>query len=76
MKCEACGAELKDSAANCPACGKAVGMGHRIGGETQHAAEKTGEVAGKLGRGLVGGVKGFGAGMKKELKGSKDEKKE
>ncbi len=74
MKCEGCGAELKDGAANCAACGKPVGVGHRVGAETQHVAEKTGAVAEKLGRGLVGGVKGFGAGMKKELKGSKDEK--
>jgi hypothetical protein len=76
MKCEACGAELKDGAANCPACGKPVTMGRRVGAETQHVAEKTGVVAEKLGRGLVGGVKGFGAGMKKGLKGSEDEKKQ
>lgn len=76
MKCEACGAELKDGAATCAACGHSVGMGHRMGAETTHVAKETGAAAEKLGRGLVSGVKGFGAGMKKELKGSKDDKKD
>jgi len=76
MKCESCGADLVDGAKNCPKCGKEVSMGRRAGAETVHVAEKTGEAAGKLGRGLVGGVKGFASGAKKGYKGSDDEKKE
>lgn len=76
MKCEGCGAELAVGAKACPACGRAVGIGQRAGAETIHVAEKTGEVAGKVGRGLVGGVKGFAAGAKKGYKGSEEEKKE
>lgn len=76
MKCEGCGAELADTAKSCPACGRAVGLGQRAGGETVHVAEKTGEVAGKVGRGILGGVKGLASGAKKGFKGSEDEKKQ
>lgn len=76
MKCEGCQAELPVGAKACPACGRAVGMGQRMEGETVHVAEKTGEVAGKLGRGLVGGVKGLATGAKKGFKGSEEEKKQ
>ena len=41
-----------------------------------HVARETGAAAGKVGRGLVGGVKGFASGAKKGFKGEKDEKKE
>jgi hypothetical protein len=75
MKCEACGAELTDGAKTCAACGKEVGLGHRAGAETQHVAKETGVVLGKAGRGLVGGVKGFGAGAKKGWKGEGTEEK-
>ena len=76
MKCEGCGAELQAGATSCSACGRAVGFGQRAGDETKHIAKETGVVAGKLGRGIVGGVKGFGAGAKKGFKGSEEEKKE
>jgi hypothetical protein len=76
MKCEGCGADLAEGAKTCSACGRAVGLGQRTAGETAHVAKETGVVAGKLGRGLVGGVKGFGAGAKKGFKGSDEEKKE
>jgi hypothetical protein len=76
MKCEGCGADLAENAKTCAACGREVGLGHRAAGETVHVAKETGEVAGKLGRGLVGGIKGFGAGAKKGFKGTEEEKKE
>jgi hypothetical protein len=74
MKCEGCGAEMPEGAHTCPGCGRAVGFGQRAGAETMHVAEKTGEVAGKVGRGIVGGVKGLASGAKKGFKGE-DEKK-
>jgi hypothetical protein len=76
MKCEGCGADLAEGAKTCGACGRAVGLGQRAVGETAHAAKETGVVAGKVGRGLVGGVKVFGSGVKKGFKGSEEEKKE
>jgi hypothetical protein len=76
MKCEGCGAELGEGAKTCAACGRVVGVGQRAAGETVHVAKETGVVAGKVGRGIVGGVKGFGAGAKKGFKGSDEEKKE
>ncbi len=76
MKCEGCGADLADTAKACGACGREVGLGHRAAGETAHVAKETGVAAGKVGRGLVGGVKGFAAGAKKGFKGSDEEKKE
>ena len=76
MKCEGCGTELPEGANHCTACGKEVSFGQRAGAGTVHAAEKTGEVAGKVGRGLVGGVKGFASGAKKGFKGSEAEKKD
>ena len=76
MKCEGCGAELAEGAKTCAGCGQEVGFGHRAGAETVHVAKETGAVAGKLGRGLVGGVKAFGSGAKKGFKGSEEEKKE
>ncbi len=76
MKCEACGADLVDAAKNCPKCGHEVGLGHRAGAETVHVAEKTGEVAGKVGRGIVGGMKGLAHGAKKGYQGEDAEKKD
>ena len=76
MRCEGCGAELPDTARSCPACGRPVGMAQRAGGETVHVAKEAGEVAGKVGRGIVGGVKGMASGAKKGFKGEKEEKKE
>jgi hypothetical protein len=70
MKCEGCGAEVAPGAKTCAACGRAMTFGQRAGSETMHVAEKSGEVAGKVGRGIVGGVKGFAAGAKKGYKGS------
>lgn len=75
VKCEGCGAELGASAKVCTGCGREVGLGRRVEAETVHVAEKTGEAAGKVGRGLLGGVKGLAAGAKKGLHGSDDEKK-
>ena len=76
MKCEGCGAELAEGARTCASCGREVGLGHRAGAESVHVAKEAGAVAGKLGRGLVGGVKAFGSGAKKGFKGSEEEKKE
>lgn len=76
MKCEACGAELAEGARTCSACGHAIGVGQRAGAETVHVAKETEKVLGKAGRGLVGGIKGFGEGAKKGFKGDKDEKKD
>ncbi len=76
MKCEGCGAELPEGAKSCQACGRAVGFGQRAEAGTVHAAEKTGEVAGKVGRGIVGGMKGLASGAKKGFKGSEEEKKQ
>jgi hypothetical protein len=75
MKCEGCGAELTEGANACSACGRQVSFGQRAEAGTVRVAEKTGEVAGKVGRGIVGGVKGLAAGAKKGFKGSSDEKK-
>jgi len=76
MKCEGCGMELPENAKACSGCGRQVGFGQRAGAETVHVAEKTGEVAGKVGRGIVGGVKGLASGAKKGFKGSEEEKKQ
>ncbi len=75
MKCPACGAEVVGGAKNCAACGKELSFGRRAEGETVHVAQKTGAVAGKVGRGLVEGAKGFGAGVKKGYKGTATEEK-
>ena len=75
MKCEGCGAEMPEAAKACPACGRQTGFGQRAGAETVHVAEKTGEVAGKVGRGILGGVKGLASGAKKGFKGEETEKK-
>ena len=75
MKCEGCGAELAPNAKFCAGCGRATSFGQRAESETVHVAEKTGEAAGKVGRGIVGGVKGFASGAKKGYKGSEEEKK-
>ena len=75
MKCEGCGGELAEGAKSCPSCGREVKFGQRAGAETVHVAEKTGEVAGKVGRGIVGGMKGLASGAKKGYKGSEEEKK-
>jgi len=76
MKCEGCGTELAEGAKFCQACGRTVGIGQRAGAETVRVAEKTSEVAGKVGRGLLGGAKGFVSGAKKGFKGSEEEKKQ
>ncbi len=76
MKCEGCGADLAEGAKNCTACGRPVGLGQRAAGETVHVAKETGAFAGKVGRGVVGGLKGLGSGAKKGFKGSDEEKKE
>ncbi len=76
MKCEGCGAELAEGVKTCSACGRAVSFGERATAETAHVAKETGVVVGKVGRGIVGGVKAFGAGAKKGYKGSEEEKKE
>lgn len=76
MKCEGCGAELQAGAKTCAACGRAVGFGQRAEAETVHVAEKTGEVAGKVGRGIFGAAKGLAGGAKKGFKGSEEEKKQ
>jgi predicted amidophosphoribosyltransferase len=76
MKCEGCGADLAPNAKSCAACGRPTTFGQRAEDETVHVAEKTGEAAGKVGRGIVGGVKGFASGAKKGFKGSDEEKKE
>ncbi len=75
MKCEGCGKDLPEGAKACPACGRQVGLGQRAEAGTVHVAEKTGEVAGKVGRGIVGGVKGLAAGAKKGFHGSESEEK-
>ncbi len=72
MKCEGCGAELAEGAKSCSACGRAVGSVQRAGAETAYVAKETGEALGKAGRGLVGGIKGFGQSVKKGAKGSDD----
>ena len=76
MKCEGCGKDLPEGVKACPACGRAVGFGQRAEAETVHVAEKTGEVAGKVGRGIVGGVKGLTSGAKKGFKGSDEQAKQ
>jgi hypothetical protein len=76
MKCEGCGAELPAGAKTCSACGRAVSFGHRAEAETVHVAEKTGEVAGKVGHGIVAGAKGLAHGAKKGFHGSEEEKKD
>jgi hypothetical protein len=75
MKCEGCGADLPEMAKSCSACGRTVGLGQRAGAETVHVAEKTGEFAGKIGHGILGGAKGLASGAKKGFKGSEEEKK-
>ena len=76
MKCEGCGGELATGAKFCPGCGHAVGMGQKAAEGSMHVAEKTGEVAGKIGKGIWGGAKAVGAGAKKGFKGSEAEKKD
>jgi len=76
MKCEGCGADLMEGARACSACGREVGLGHRAAEETMHVAKETGVIAGRLGHGLVTGVKEIGAGAKKGFKHKDEEKKE
>lgn len=76
MKCEGCGADLAEGAKACASCGRPASFGQRAGAESMHVAKETGVLAGKVGRGIVGGVKGFGSGAKKGFKGSEEEKKE
>ena len=76
MKCEGCQGELPAGAKACPACGRAVGFGQRAESETAKVAKETGEIAGKVGHGIAGGLKGLASGAKKGFKGSDPEKKE
>jgi len=76
MKCEGCGADLPEGARSCPNCNRAVGLGQRTEAETVHVAEKTGEVAGRVGRGILSGAKSLASGAKKGFKGSEEEKKQ
>ncbi len=76
MKCEGCGAELAEGAKTCAACGRETSSSQRAGSATMHVAKETGVVAGKVGHGLVGGLKGLASGAKKGYKGSEEEKKE
>ncbi len=76
MKCASCGAELVEGAKTCGACGHEVGLGTRAAEGTVKAAEKTGEIAGKIGKGLWGGAKAVGSSAKKGFKGESEEKKE
>ncbi|MCI4360483.1 MAG: hypothetical protein L3J91_02160 [Thermoplasmata archaeon] len=76
MKCEGCGAEVMESASNCPACGRAVGLGHRAAGETLKVGKEAGAAVEKAGKSLWGGVKSLESKAKKELKHSDDPKKE
>ena len=76
MKCEGCGKDLAEGTKACPGCGRQVAFGQRAEAETVHVAEKTGEVAGKVGRGIMGGMKGLASGAKKGFKGTDEEKKE
>lgn len=75
MQCPACGAEVVDGSRNCAKCGKEIPLGTRAAGGTVHVAKETGAVAGKVGRGILGGAKGFAAGAKKGFKGSEEEEK-
>jgi hypothetical protein len=65
MKCEGCGKDLADDAKFCAACERKVGT-------TQQAIGETKIVTGKIGRGILGGVKTLGAEVKKAGK-KKDE---
>ena len=56
MKSEGCGDEFASDAGSCAACGRPMSSGQRVGVETVRVAEKTGEVAEKMGRGRVAGV--------------------
>jgi len=76
MQCTGCRAELPEGAHVCPACGREVTVGQRMVGDSQSAARETGVVVGKLGRGVVGGAKGFASGVKKGFRGSDDSKDE
>jgi uncharacterized membrane protein YvbJ len=58
LKCEGCGKELADDAKVCDGCGRAVGS-------VQHAYGETKAMTGKLGRGLMSGVKAVGTDVKK-----------
>ena len=76
MKCEGCGAGLAEGSKWCPSCGHEVGLGHRAGETSERVAKETGEVIGKVGKGVWSGAKGFGKGLKKGFSGSDDEKKD
>lgn len=76
MPCTECRAELPEGAHACPACGREVTVGQRMVGGSQSAAKETGVVAGKIGRGVIGGAKGFASGFKKGVHGSDESKDE
>jgi hypothetical protein len=65
MKCEGCGKELANDAKVCDACGRKVGA-------VQHTVGETKAVTGKIGRGLMSGMKSLESDVKKVGK-KKDE---
>lgn len=75
MKCVGCGTELAAGTEACPRCGHEVGLGQKTAEGSLHVAEKTGEVAGKVGKGIWSGAKAVGIGAKKGFKGTNDEEK-
>lgn len=67
---------MTDGAKTCAHCGHELPLGTRAVGETEHVAKEAGVVAGKIGRGALGGVKGLVGGAKKGFKGEESEKKD
>ena len=65
-----------DGSKTCSHCGRELTLTTRTVAETEHVAKEAGAVAGKLGRGAIGGLKGLASGAKKGLKGEEPEKKE
>jgi len=76
LKCDGCGTDLSPDAKSCAARRRPASFGQGAGAETVLAAEKTGEGVGKVGRGLVAEVKGFGSEARKGFNGQGDGKKE
>ena len=74
LKCPACGADVVDGSKTCSRCGHDLSLGTRAVGETEHVAKEAGAVAGKIGRGALGGMKGLVAGAKKGIKGEEEKK--
>lgn len=76
MQCPGCGQELPAGANVCASCGHEVTTAQKAVAGSKAVVSETGAVAGKIGKGLVGGAKLFGSGVKKGFKGSEEEKKE